>query len=295
MKRAIVIGSRESRLAVIQAQLVMAQLHAAHPELELTLRTMKTEGDRRLDVSIEAIGGKGLFVRELDAALLRGDIDLAVHSLKDMPDETHPDLPLLACSRREDARDALVLPAVYPADATPAAPIGSSSARRRMQLAGLYPGVDIRPVRGNVPTRIAKLDAGEYGGLVLALAGLKRLGLGARASRVFSVDELVPAAGQGILAIQGRRGEDYGFLDAVNDPGSALAASAERGFIRALGCGCTSPAGVYAEPVGDGIRIVGAYAFPDERTVVKGRIEGSAAQARTLAEMLAEQLRARLG
>ena len=170
----LIVGSRGSRLAVIQSELVMKAIAAAHPEIELSLLTMKTTGDRILDRPLDKIGGKGLFVKELDAALREGRTDLTVHSCKDLPADLPADLPLAAFTRREDPRDALVLPLGAP---ELRGPIGCSSLRRRLQLEALFPGVETVPVRGNVITRLEKLDRGEFGALVLAAAGLKRLGL----------------------------------------------------------------------------------------------------------------------
>ena len=223
MKKKIVIGSRESALAVIQSRMLMDYLAEAHPELETELLTMKTTGDRILDRTLDQVGGKGLFVKELDLALRHGRADLTVHSLKDVPMDLPEELPLVCFSRREDPRDALVLPQGC-TELAPGAAIGSSSARRALQLRTLFPGHEIRPVRGNLQTRLRKLDAGEYGALVLAAAGLKRLGLEGRIARYFEPEEIIPAAGQGILAVQGRAGEDHSFLAGFSDPAATAAA-----------------------------------------------------------------------
>ena len=207
------VGSRESKLAVAQSLLVMEAIRQAHPEVDLELITMKTTGDRILDRTLDQVGGKGLFVKELDRALLDGRVDITVHSMKDLPMELDPRLPLAAVSRREDPRDVLVLPAGA-AEWDRKKPIGCASARRKLQLQRLYPGCQVLPVRGNVLTRLEKLDRGEYGALVLASAGLRRLGLEHRISRYFSTDELLPAAGQGVLAVQCRAGWDTGFCSA---------------------------------------------------------------------------------
>ena len=195
----IKVGSRDSRLAVVQAEEVMRRLG------ECELVTMKTTGDKILDRTLDKVGGKGLFVKELDRALAAGEVDLTVHSLKDVPMEQPDGLPLIAFPKRADARDALVLPEDGSWDREK--PIGCSSARRRVQLAQLFPGIEVKPVRGNVQTRLRRLDSGEYGALVLAAAGLHRLGLENRISRYFSPEEMLPAAGQGILAVQAREGE----------------------------------------------------------------------------------------
>ncbi|RHT45864.1 hydroxymethylbilane synthase, partial [Butyricicoccus sp. AM29-23AC] len=192
----IKVGSRDSRLAVVQAEEVMRRLG------ECELVTMKTTGDKILDRTLDKVGGKGLFVKELDRALAAGEVDLTVHSLKDVPMEQPDGLPLIAFPKRADARDALVLPENGNWDREK--PIGCSSARRRVQLSRLFPGIEVKPVRGNVQTRLRRLDSGEYGALVLAAAGLHRLGLENRISRYFSPEEMLPAAGQGILAVQAR-------------------------------------------------------------------------------------------
>lgn len=194
----IVVGSRDSKLAVIQSEMVIEALRKAHPEIEVELLTMKTTGDKILDKTLDKIGGKGLFVKELDKALIDGKAHITVHSLKDMPMEVSEKLPLIAISKREDPRDVLVLPkGVDKLD--PSKPIGSSSRRRQLHLEKLYPGVEIKPVRGNLQTRLRKLDEGEFSAIVLAYAGLSRLGLEDRISRIFSPEEMVPAACQGIL------------------------------------------------------------------------------------------------
>lgn len=207
----IIIGSRESRLAVVQSEMVRAFIQKKLPDTQVELLTMKTTGDKILDRTLDQVGGKGLFVKELDRALLSGRSDLSVHSLKDMPMEVDERLPLLAFSSREDERDALVLPQGV-AELDIQKPIGCSSLRRTLQLKKLYPQMEFKSIRGNVQTRLAKLDAGEYSALVLAAAGLKRLGLEERISRYFTPEEVIPAAGQGILAVQGRAGEDYSYL-----------------------------------------------------------------------------------
>ena len=228
--RTVVIGSRESRLAVIQSEMVKDYIEKNNEGLKAELLTMKTTGDIILDRTLDKVGGKGLFVKELDRALLDGRSELSVHSLKDMPMEVPDELPLLAFSKREDPRDVLVLPeGVTELDRTK--PIGCSSLRRTLQLRELFPDMECRSVRGNVQTRLRKLDSGEYSALVLAAAGLKRLGLTHRISRYFEPEEMLPAAGQGILTVQGRKGKDYSYLDGYGGRGQYLC-----GFGRALFC-----------------------------------------------------------
>lgn len=258
MRSKICVGSRESRLAVIQSQMVIDYIREHHPQTETELLTMKTTGDMILDRTLDQVGGKGLFVRELDRALLEGRSDLSVHSLKDMPMEVPEELPLIAFSKREDPRDVLVLP--KGADSWDRSrPVGCSSLRRMLQLAQLYPEVTFQTVRGNVLTRLRKLDEGEYGALILAAAGLKRLGLEQRISRYFEPEEMIPAAGQGILAIQGRKNEDYSCLEGFGDRDAACAAKAERAFVTELNGGCSSPVAAHAIVEGERIRLLGLY------------------------------------
>ena len=283
------IGSRDSVLAVIQSRMVMRAIAEAEPRAELELVTMKTTGDRILDRTLDQVGGKGLFVKELDQALRDGRADFTVHSLKDMPMELPEDLPLAALSERADARDVLVLPlGADRLDETK--PIGCSSARRRLQLQRLYPNMQVAPVRGNVQTRLAKLDAGEFSALVLAAAGLKRLGLENRISRYFTTDEMLPAAGQGILAVQTRRGMDADCLRTFHNADAACCALAERAFVRALGGGCSSPVAAYAEVVNDTLTLTGLYVSEDESVVRKGACSGRKTDAEALGCALAAQL-----
>ena len=267
------------------------ELRRINPELEIRLLTLKTTGDKILNRTLEEIGGKGLFVRELDEALLDGRIDLAVHSLKDLPMELHPDLPLAALPRRGDPRDALVFPA---AGEQSLHVVGTSSARRRLQAASLYPGAAFQPVRGNINTRLSKLDGGEYSALILAAAGLVRAGLGNRISRLFAPEEILPAAGQGILAVQCRKDFDRGLLTPLNHRETELAALAERSFVRALDGGCTSPAAAYAEVWGNELRITGFYADPEGSFQLRGALTGQVEEAEALGVRLAEELKEKI-
>ncbi len=263
MNKKIIIGSRESRLAVLQSETVVTYIRSHVPHAEPQLLTMKTTGDRILDRTLDQVGGKGLFVKELDMALMEKRADITVHSLKDVPMQIPEGLPLIAFSRREDPRDVLVLPE---GRKEPEAdlPIGSSSLRRQIQLRKLFPDHRIEPVRGNLQTRLRKLDEGQYGALVLAAAGLIRLGLADRISRYFSVEEIIPAAGQGIIAVQGRAGESYDWLNGYDDRDSRDAALCERAYVRELDGGCSSPVCAHAWIEGDRIRVKGLYF--DEQT-----------------------------
>lgn len=291
MQSVIRIGSRDSILAVRQAELIRDRISQEHPELDIRIITMKTTGDKILDKSLAAIGGKGLFVKELDRALLDERIDIAVHSLKDVPMELNPDLPLLAFGKREDPRDVMIYRqglSELPENAV----IGTSSRRRELQLKKLCPAYTFRGIRGNVQTRMRKLEEEGYDGTLLAAAGLKRLGMEHVIGQYFSVDEIIPAAGQGILAVQGRRGEDYSWLACVDDPESRAAAAAERAFIRTVGGGCTSPSAAHAQVSGNEVKLTGLYYDEDSReysvdSVISeiGKVQGAAENlARKLAE-----------
>lgn len=285
----LVVGSRESRLAVIQSELAIQAIRACQPGLEVELLTMKTTGDKILDRTLDQVGGKGLFVKELDAALLAGRVDLTVHSSKDLPMETDPRLPLVAFSRRADPRDALVLPAGV-TELDPAKPIGCSSLRRQLQLKALFPQMKTAPVRGNVLTRLEKLDRGEYAALVLAAAGLQRLGLAGRVSRYFSVEEMLPAAGQGILAVQARADFDPACLREFHDPDSRDCLLAERAFVRALDGGCSSPVAAYATIDGAALTLTGLY-VDSHGEARRQTISGPREQGERLGAALAQDLR----
>ena len=260
--RTVRIGSRESLLALAQTRLVADWIQSHCGGIRVEIVPMKTSGDRVLDRPLDAIGGKGLFVRELDQALLDGRTDLSVHSLKDLPMETPEALPLLGFSPREDPRDTLVLPEGA-GEWDKSRPVGCASRRRALQLQRLFPGVETALIRGNVNTRLRKLDEGQYGAILLAAAGLKRLGLERRISRVFSPEEMLPAAGQGILAVQGRAGEDYGFLSGFFDREAGACARAERAFVRALGGGCSAPTAAYGELREGRLLLRGMFCRPD--------------------------------
>ncbi len=290
MKQKIVVGSRESRLAVIQSEMVLEYLKKEYPRTEAELVTMKTTGDRILDRTLDQVGGKGLFVKELDLALRDKRTDVSVHSLKDVPMDLPDDLPLVAFSAREDPRDVLVLPEGE-TELNRDLPIGSASLRRSIQLKKLYPDMEIAPVRGNVQTRLRKLEEGQYSALVLAAAGLKRLGLEHRISRYFTVEEMIPAAGQGILALQGRAGEDYSYLDAFHDKEAQAAAVCERAFVRELDGGCTSPVCAHAVVTKEKITLRGLYYRESDGFFVTDSRTGDVKEAAVIGRNLARALR----
>ena len=268
------IGSRESALAVIQSEMMMDAIRAYDETIEMELVTMKTKGDRILDKNLDKIGGKGLFIKELEMALAEKKVDLTVHCLKDMTMEVPEELPILGMSKREDPRDALILPeGVDYLDLTK--PVGCSSNRRILQFKKMYPQARFVPMRGNVQTRLKKLDSGEYAATMLAVAGLKRAGLEHRISRIFEPEEMLPAAGQGILAVQGRSGQDASFLEKFVDRDAWRAGLCERSFIRTLDGGCTSPMAAYAITEGDRIFLTGLNVDAEGRPFTKS-IEAAA-------------------
>lgn len=288
----IKIGSRESKLAVVQSEMVRDYINDHNTDVHAELVTMKTTGDIILDRSLDQVGGKGLFVKELDKALNDGRTCLSVHSLKDMPMEVPENLPLIAFSKREDPRDILVLPEGA-SEIDFSKPIGCSSLRRILQFKKLYPQASFKSVRGNVITRLAKLDSGMYSALILAAAGVKRLGLEDRISRYFDTEDMIPAAGQGILAVQGIKDVDYSFLDGYNDAEGELAALAERAFVKELNGGCTSPVAAHAK-ISDGeIYLKGLYYDEEDGGHLIGSITGPATKesAEELGRKLADDLR----
>nr|WP_317282805.1 hydroxymethylbilane synthase [uncultured Sellimonas sp.] len=290
MKKYLRIGSRESALAVKQAQIVKDLILSAEPDMKIEIVTMKTTGDKLLHKSLEKIGGKGLFVKELDRALQDGRIDLSVHSLKDMPMEIPENLPVLAFTKREDPRDALILEAGA-SKMKENGIIGSSSKRRSLQAGAIYPGCTFKNIRGNVQTRLFKLEHEEYNATILAAAGLRRLGMETCISRIFTVDEMIPSAGQGILAVQGRKGEKIPGISAVMCRESRWAAMAERRFVKVLDGGCTSPVAAYAEISGNEILLRGLYYEEETGKYVTGRITGEKQKGEQLAERLARNLK----
>jgi len=295
INRTIRVGSRNGPLAIAQAQIVIDAVKKTNHDINFEIVTIKTIGDKILDKSLDAFGGKGVFTKELEQALSDGSIDIAVHSYKDMPVDETDGLPIVALSVREAPFDVLVLPkGSVGINIDRSKPVGSSSLRRTIQFARQYDEVEIKDVRGNVPTRLSKLDNGEYSALILAQAGLNRLSLQDRISRVFTVDEMIPAASQGILAVQGRRGENYSFLDGFHNRESEIVSKAERTFIKTLGGGCSSPVAAYGRVRNDEILLTGMY-VDAHGNVETGNINGSIDESERLGETLAGLLRKKAG
>lgn len=290
MKKIIRVGTRESKLAVVQSQWVIDQIGKKFPQLQFELIKIKTSGDVILDQRLDKIGGKGLFIKELESALIKGTIDIAVHSIKDMPTELPEELAISAISKREDARDALVTAHGRTlAELPPNAVIGTSSLRREVQILQKNPGLKMKTLRGNVLTRINKLLEGEYDGIILAMAGLKRLGLEDKAAQCFNVEDMIPAVGQGALGIETRKGEDIDYLlQSVHDEETALAVEAERAFLIKLNGGCSIPIGAHAVIDGDRMKVSGMLAEENGADMSKASVEGSKYDGVELGERLAD-------
>lgn len=291
------IASRASVLALWQANHVRDRLRAQHPQLDVQIVSMSTRGDEILDRSLAKIGGKGLFVKELENALQAGTAHIAVHSMKDVPMELPPGLVIGAITAREDPCDALVSNRhARLADLPPGAQVGTSSLRREAQLRARHPALEVRPVRGNVQTRLRKLDEGAFDALILAVAGLERLQLGSRIRERLSPEQSLPAPGQGALGIECRADDDgiARLIASLDDAETAAAVRAERAVSRALGGSCQVPLGAFAQPGADGrLRLRAFVASPDGRVLLNAEASGSASAPEALGNDVAALLRAR--
>ncbi|HEY7239541.1 MAG TPA: hydroxymethylbilane synthase [Burkholderiales bacterium] len=278
MKRSLVIATRRSRLALWQAEHVKQRLETLHAGLAVELLPLSTRGDEILDRRLDQAGGKGLFVKELENALAERRADLAVHSMKDVPADLPPEFVLAAILAREDPRDAFVSNNYQNiGEMKPGSAVGTSSLRRAAQVAQRYPGLEVKLLRGNVETRLAKLDRGEYDAIILAVAGLVRLGLAGRIRSRLDVDDSLPAPGQGALGIEclAGREEVVRLLEPLNDATTACCVQAERGVSRALGGSCAVPLGAYAELSGAELRMRALVASPDGRRIALADCRGS--------------------
>jgi hydroxymethylbilane synthase len=295
MSRPLVIGSRGSKLALWQAEQARARLEAINPQVEVRIEIIKTTGDVKND-PLSVIGGKGVFTKELEDALLDGRIDIAVHSLKDLPTILPDGLSIAAICEREDARDALVLRAGAEGgslkDLQNGAVVGTSSQRRLAQLKALRHDVVVRDLRGNVDTRLRKLDEGQYDAVILASAGLVRLGLQERISARIAIGEMLPAVGQGAIAIETRTDNEFAVKSAsrLDHRETRLACLAERAFLRGLGGGCQFPIAAHAILVDGLLKLDGLVAKPDGSEILRDSSSGSANEAEALGAALAEQL-----
>jgi hydroxymethylbilane synthase len=287
------IATRQSRLALWQAEHVAARLREAHPEISVVLVPMTTTGDRILDRPLAEVGGKGLFIKELELALAEDRADIAVHSMKDVPSELPPGMTLAAMLPRADARDAFVSLKYASFKALPhGARIGTSSPRRQCQLSHARPDLELITLRGNVDTRLRKLQEGQYDAIILAAAGLTRLGFENRITHYFEADQSVPAVGQGIIGIECRDTDrtNIELAAALDDATSSRCIEAERSFALRLQGSCQSPIAGYARIQGDELSLVGVVGSPNGREVYRGTETGPVADARRIGTELADRL-----
>ena len=293
MIKKITIASRESPLAMWQAEYIKTQLNLLYPDLTIQIKGFKTQGDIILDKSLATIGGKGLFIKELEQALLNKDADLAVHSMKDLPMNITEDFQLAAITKREDPRDAFISELYNSFDDLPAGSVvGTSSLRRQSQIKAKYPHLEISPLRGNLQTRLNKLKKGDYAAIVLAAAGLIRLGLKDKITMFLETNISIPAVGQGALGIEILSGNEelHTLIKPLNDENSARCVLAERMVSRSLAGSCTVPLGAYAFIEKESLIINGFVATPDGNHFIHAETKGDKAQFYSLGESLSQLL-----
>lgn len=290
----IVIGTRGSMLALWQAEWVKSELQRLEPGLIVELLKIKTTGDKITDVPLAQVGGKGLFVKEIEESILRGESNIAVHSMKDVPTLLPPELHIGAVLKREDARDALVArPGVSSlADLPAGSTVGTSSLRRSCQLKNIRPDLRIESLRGNLDTRIRKLDEGRYDAIILATAGINRLGFTDRITEILEPGVSLPAIAQGAVGIECRRDDEEinALISRLDHPETAVTVRAERAFLARLQGGCQVPIAAYAELVGQGLKIEGLVGDETGETIIRGSREGRAEDAHAMGRALAEDL-----
>jgi len=294
----LVLGTRGSKLALCQSEWFQSRIHQVAPEVQVTLRKIQTTGDKIVDVPLAKIGGKGLFVKEIEEALIDGTIDVAVHSMKDVPAQLPKGLEILCVPPREDARDALISRDGRRFRELPqGACVGTASLRRQAQLLNARPDLRIEILRGNLDTRLRKLKEGKFDAIVLAAAGLRRLAWEQEITEYLDPAVSLPAIGQGALGIEGRSDDHFvhSILSRLNDPATHAQVSAERAFLHRLEGGCQVPIAGYATLVGDDLTLEGLVAAVDGKTVIRGRVRGPSREAHELGVQLAEQLLARGG
>ena len=291
----LVIASRESRLAMWQSEHVRDRLAALYPQCSISILGMSTRGDQILDRALSKVGGKGLFVKELEVAMAEGRADFAVHCLKDMPMELPPGFALAGIMEREDPRDAFVSNDYASlGDLPPGAVVGTSSLRRQALIAARFPHLVIKPLRGNLDTRLGKLDKGEYAAIILAAAGLNRLGLQHRIRALISPEDSLPAPGQGALAfeIPAQRADLQQVLAPLNHTETALTVAAERSLSRIFGGSCQIPLAAFATLDGDQLHLRAIVAMPDGSQIASAEVRGAATDPEALGQQVATLLRA---
>lgn len=292
-KRKIVIATRESPLAIRQAESIQALLNRYHPQLAIEFLGITTQADKMLEVKLTDIGGKGLFVKELEEALLDGRADIAVHSMKDVPMELPEGLALPVIGHREEPRDVFVSNEYASIHQMPiGASLGTSSLRRQTQIMAIRSDLTLKNLRGNINTRLRKLDEGEFNAIILAAAGLKRMGLGSRISDYLSLDESLPAAGQGALGIECRANDEatQALIAPLNDPITHACVTAERAMCRRLGGGCQLPVAAFAQIHHDKLLLRGLVASNNGMRILRAKLEGDPKNADSIGKRVAEEL-----
>jgi len=292
------IGTRGSALALTQSGWVAEQIRKRQPGLAVELVTIKTKGDIMQDVSLVKIGGKGLFIKEIEDALLRGDIDVAVHSMKDVPAELPEGLEIAVTPKREDPRDVLISRGNRKLEEMPhGARIGTCSLRRGLQLRNRMPDLEIVPLRGNLDTRIRKVETEDLAGVIVAAAGVRRMGWTAKVSQFIPVEVMLPAVCQGVLGIETRRADDRAqeAVAFLHDPITACEAGAERAFLKQIGGGCQLPIAAFAKRKGDALAVEGLVGSPDGRVMIGHKATGPWEEAEALGRGLADNILARGG
>lgn len=292
----LVLGTRASKLALQQSEWFQAQVQAVAPDVTVTLTRIQTSGDKIVDVPLAKIGGKGLFVKEIEEALLSGEIDFAVHSMKDVPTQLPDGLEILCVPPREDSRDALISRTGCRFQELPVgARVGSSSLRRQSQLLHARPDLRIEMLRGNLDTRLKKLKEGQFDAIILAAAGLRRLGWTEEITEYLDPQLCLPAIGQGALGIEGRSNDQFvrSILSRLTHPPTQVAVTAERALLHRLEGGCQVPIAAYATLTDDQVRLEGLVASVDGKTVIRDAVQGTRAEAQVLGTRLAERLLAR--
>lgn len=294
----LILGTRGSKLALCQTEWFQSHIHQVAPEVRVTLRKIQTTGDKIVDVPLAKIGGKGLFVKEIEEALIDGTIDLAVHSMKDIPAQLPEGLDILCVPPREDARDALISRDGRSfKDLPQGARVGTASLRRQAQLLNARPDLGIEMLRGNLDTRLRKLKEGQFDAIVLAAAGLRRLAWAHEITEYLDPAVSLPAIGQGVLGIEGRSDDHFArsILERLNDPATEAPVTAERAFLHRLEGGCQVPIAGYATLSGETLSLEGLVASVDGKTVIRDRVQGESREAYALGVRLADLLLARGG
>lgn len=290
------VGTRGSKLALTQTNWVVDQLKYHYPEIEFEVQIIKTKGDIMQNVPLEKIGDKGLFTTEIELQLLNGSIDFAVHSMKDMPSIVPEGLKFSYTPSREDPRDVLILKEGYHTleDLPQGATIGTGSHRRKYQLLALRPDLNIVSIRGNVDTRIRKIETEHLDGVILAAAGVRRIGLQDKISCYLSVEEVIPAPAQGVLAIEIRKADNYidNLIKSLYDPNVDTQIKAERSFLDALEGTCQTPIGAYCKVEGEYITLTGLYGDEEGKQLIKRSIQGLRVEAEAIGKQLAKEIKA---